>query len=108
LVGYAPSADLRAKPLEWPLRARQLPLGCECWVRRIQYTKVWVFKILDRRGPLTPTEILPELRRVTLRGAALHKEPLTPGTLKKKMDVRVAFGRYFKSCDEGRYARRVG
>ncbi|BAQ44692.1 MULTISPECIES: hypothetical protein [Methylobacterium] len=45
---------------------------------------------------------------MTLRGAALHKEPLTPGTLKKKMDVRVAFGRYFKSCDEGRYARRVG
>ena len=41
--------------------------------------------LLVERGLLTPTEILPELRAVTLRGATLHKEPLTPGTFKKKV-----------------------
>lgn len=67
-----------------------------------------VAEILAQRGLLRPTEILPELRAVTLRGAALHTEPLTLGTLKKKMDVRVTFGRYFESRDKGRYARRAG
>jgi hypothetical protein len=67
-----------------------------------------IAEVLVERGPLTPTEILPELRAVTLRGATLHKEPLTPGTLKKKMDVRASFGRYFEPRDEGRYARRAG
>ncbi len=62
--------------------------------------------ILAERGPLTPSEILPELRAVTIRGATLHKEPLTPGTLKKKMDVRVFFHRYFEVQKEGRYARK--
>ncbi|QIJ77878.1 hypothetical protein GU700_24630 [Methylobacterium sp. NI91] len=65
-------------------------------------------ELLVERGPLTPAEILPGLRAVTLRGATLHKEPLTPGTLKKEMDVRVSFGRYFESRDDGRYARRAG
>lgn len=64
--------------------------------------------LLVERGLLTPTEILPELRAVTLRGATLHKEPLTPGTFKKKMDVRVFHGRYFVSRDERRYARKAG
>lgn len=64
--------------------------------------------ILAERGPLTPSEILPELRAVTIRGASLHKEPLTPGTLKKKMDVRVLFNRYFEAGDEGRYVRKTG
>ena len=67
-----------------------------------------VAEILTERGALTPAEILPELRTWTVRGAALHKEPLTPGMLKKKMDVRVLFGRYFESRDEGRYARKAG
>lgn len=62
--------------------------------------------ILAERGPLTPSEILPELRAVTIRGATLHKEPLTPGMLKKKMDVRVFFHRYFEVQKEGRYARK--
>lgn len=44
---------------------------------------------------------------MTHRGATLHKELLTPGTLKKKTDVRVFHGRYFEARDEGRYARRV-
>ncbi|AWN35133.1 hypothetical protein DK427_04725 [Methylobacterium radiodurans] len=76
----------------------------EFWDRVMQE----IAEVLVERGPLTPTEILPELRAVTLRGATLHKEPLTPGTLKKKMDVRVSFGRYFEPRDEGRYARRAG
>ncbi|AWI91643.1 hypothetical protein C0214_11090 [Methylobacterium sp. DM1] len=67
-----------------------------------------IAELLVERGPLTPAEILPGLRAVTLRGATLHKEPLTPGTLKKKMDVRVFHGRYFEPLDEGRYARKAG
>lgn len=67
-----------------------------------------IAELLDGRGPLTPVEILPELRAVTHRGATLHVEPLTPGTLKKKMDARVFHGRYFVPRDEGRYARKVG
>lgn len=55
-----------------------------------QHAEVRVAEILAQRGPLTPTEILPEFKAVTLRGAALHKEPLTLGTLRKKMDVRVS------------------
>ncbi len=74
------------------------------WARVMQE----IAEVLVERGPLTPTGILPELRAVTLRGATLHKEPLTPGTLKKKMDLRVSFGRYLEPRDEGRYARRVG
>ncbi|WP_164712394.1 DNA-binding protein [Methylobacterium currus] len=66
-----------------------------------------IAELLAERGPLTPTEILPELRAATLRGATLHKEPLTAGTLKKKMDVRVFHGRYFEPQDEGRYARKA-
>jgi drug/metabolite transporter (DMT)-like permease len=76
----------------------------EFWDRVMQE----IAELLVERGPLTPIEILPELRTWTVRGAALHKEPLTPGTLKKKMDVRVFHGRYFEPRDEGRYARKVG
>ena len=43
-----------------------------------------------------------------VRGATLHKEPLTPGTLKKTTDVRVFHDRYFELRDRGRYARRIG
>lgn len=75
----------------------------EFWDRVMQE----IAELLVERGPLTPTEILSELRAVTLRGATLHKEPLTPGTL-KKMDVRVFHGRYFEPRDEGRYARKAG
>jgi hypothetical protein len=67
-----------------------------------------IAELLAEHGAMTPAEILPELRDVTVRGAALHREPLTPGTLKKKMDVRVSFGRYFEPQDEGRYARKAG
>jgi hypothetical protein len=76
----------------------------EFWDRVMQE----IAELLVERGPLTPTEILPELRAVTHRGTTLHKEPLTPGTLKKKMDVRVFHGRYFEPRDEGRYARKAG
>ncbi len=75
----------------------------ESWDRVMQE----IAELLVERGPLTPAEILPGLRAVTLRGATLHKEPLTPGTLKKKMDVRVFHGRYFEPLDEGRYARKA-
>ncbi|MFG7488779.1 DNA-binding protein [Methylorubrum rhodesianum] len=76
----------------------------EFWDRVMQE----IAELLVERGPLTPSEILPGLRAVTIRGATLHKEPLTPGTLKKKMDVRVFHGRYFEARDEGRYARKAG
>jgi hypothetical protein len=76
----------------------------EFWDRVMQE----IAELLVERGPLTPTEILPGLRAVTVRGATLHQEPLTPGMLKKKMDVRVFHGRYFEARDEGRYARKTG
>jgi hypothetical protein len=67
-----------------------------------------IAEVLTERGALTPAEILPELRTWTVRGAALHREPLTAAVLRKKMDVRVSFGRYFEHGDEGRYSRRAG
>ncbi|MGU3664188.1 hypothetical protein ACLBX9_08395 [Methylobacterium sp. A49B] len=66
-----------------------------------------IFEIISAGGALTPAEILPELRGVTVRGAALHRESLNPATLRKKMDVRVAHNRYFEPRDDGRYARRA-
>ncbi len=74
------------------------------WDRVMQ--EVW--DILPARGAMTPEEILPRLKRRTLRGAALHKEPLTPATLRKKMDVRVSFGRYFEPGEKEGYARKTG
>jgi hypothetical protein len=44
---------------------------------------------------------------MTHRGATLNKEPLTPGSFKMKMDVRVFHGRYFEPQDEGRYAGKA-
>ncbi|WP_244447690.1 hypothetical protein [Methylobacterium oryzae] len=76
----------------------------EFWDRVMQE----IFEIIPAGGALTPAEILPELRGVTIRGATLHKEPLNLATLKKKMDVRVSHNRYFEPRDEGRYARKVG
>ena len=67
-----------------------------------------VAEVLAERGALTPAEILPELRTWTVRGTALYREPLTAAVLRKKMDVRVSFARYFEHRDEGRYSRRVG
>lgn len=48
---------------------------------RFRAEKFWdrlmreIAEILAARGPLTPSEILPELRAVTIRGAALHRQP---------------------------------
>jgi len=67
-----------------------------------------IHEILPTSGTMGPDEILPELRQVTLRGAALHKEPLTPATLRKKMDVRVTHGKYFERDADGRYGRKAG
>ncbi|CAO4154437.1 hypothetical protein [Methylorubrum extorquens] len=74
----------------------------EFWDRVMQE----IFEIIPVGGALTPVEILPELRAVTVRGATLCKEPLTIGTLRKKMDVRVTHRRYFQAPVDGRYARR--
>jgi hypothetical protein len=38
----------------------------------------------------------------------VERGPLTPGTLKKKMDVRVFLARYFEPLNEGRYACKTG
>jgi len=65
-----------------------------------------IAELIAERGPLTPDEILSGLRTWTIRGAALHKEPLTAGTLRKKMDVRVTHRRYFEAPVDGRYGRR--
>ena len=75
----------------------------EFWDRVMQE----IAELITERGPLAPDEIIPELRAWTVRGAALHKEPLTPGTLRKKMDVRVAHRRYFEAPVDGRYGRRI-
>ncbi len=83
-------------------------------LERVRSEEFWdrvmreVWKILPAEGAMTPEEILPGLKCVTVRGAALYREPLTPVTLKQKMDVRVAHGRDFEPRDEGRYARKAG
>jgi hypothetical protein len=45
---------------------------------------------------------------MTIRGATFHEELLTPGTLKKKMDVRIFHDKYFEAQDACRYARKTG
>ena len=74
----------------------------EFWDRVMQE----IFEIIPVSGVMPPAEILPKLSTVTIRGATLHKEPLTTGTLRKKMDVRVTHRRYFEPSGDGRYARR--
>jgi len=74
----------------------------EFWDRVMQE----IFEILPPAGTMSAAEVLPELKARTLRGAALHKEPLTAATLRKKMDVRVTHGRYFEAHPEGRFGRR--
>ena len=66
-----------------------------------------ISEFFTEKGAMTPAEILPELRTWTIRDAALHKEPLTPGMLKKKMDVRATHGKYFEAQPQGRYGRRT-
>ncbi|MCJ2046372.1 DNA-binding protein [Methylobacterium sp. J-078] len=75
----------------------------EFWDRVMQE----VHDIIPDGSAMTPAEILPEIRTWTVRGAALHKEPLTPGVLKKKMDVRIKHGKYFEAQPQGRYGRRT-
>ncbi|CAO4170395.1 KfrA N-terminal DNA-binding domain-containing protein [Methylorubrum aminovorans] len=76
----------------------------EFWDRVMQE----IFEILPSVGTMTAAEVLPELKARTVRGAALHKEPLTAATLRKKMDVRVTHGRYFEAHPDGRFGRRTG
>ena len=67
-----------------------------------------IAEILADEGAMTLAEILPELRTWTVRGAALYKEPISPGVLKKKMDVRIKHGKYFDPRDDGHYACKAG
>ncbi|GJE27536.1 DNA-binding protein [Methylobacterium organophilum] len=76
----------------------------EFWDRVMQ--EVW--EILPAQGAMTPEEILPRIKRRTLRGAALNQEPLTPATLRKKMEVRVNFGHYFEPGERDGYTRKAG
>lgn len=76
----------------------------EFWDRVMQE----IFEILPSVGTMNAAEVLPELKARTLRGAALHKEPLTAATLRKKMDVRVTHGRYFEAHPDGRFGRLAG
>ncbi|KQQ39279.1 hypothetical protein ASF58_22470 [Methylobacterium sp. Leaf125] len=66
-----------------------------------------VHDIIPDGSAMTPAEILPEIRTWTVRGAALHREPLTLGVLKKKMDLRVTHGKYFAPPREGRYIHKA-
>ena len=52
-----------------------------------------IAELLVERGAMTPVEILQELKGRDRPRRRLHKESLTPGTFKKKMDVRGFFGR---------------
>lgn len=74
----------------------------EFWDRVMQE----IAELIAERGSLTPDEILSGLHTWTFRGAALHMESLTAGTLRKKIDVRVTHRRYFEAPLEGRYGRR--
>lgn len=83
-------------------------------LRRFGAGKFWdrvmreVFEILPATGTMAPDEIMQSLRVETFHAAALHNEPLTPSILRKKMEVRIAHGRYFERLEDGRYARRAG
>lgn len=67
-----------------------------------------IFEVLPSIGTMAADEILRALRAETLHGAALHEEPLTPAALRRKMEVRIAHGKYFERSADGRYARRAG
>ncbi|MGE8131135.1 hypothetical protein ACQKQD_29555 [Methylobacterium sp. NPDC080182] len=56
---------------------------------------------LAPQGPLTPIDILPDLRSVTMGGATLHKEPLTPATLKPKGERKHVFGHVDRYTPDG-------
>lgn len=64
-----------------------------------------VYQILPATGTMTAAQILPLLGPVTLSAAYDRREPLTARTLRKKMAVRVAHGRYFTGGEEGHFAR---
>lgn len=67
-----------------------------------------IYEILPASGTMHPDAILPELRFRTIRGAALHKEPLTVNVLKKKVDMRASHGKFFEKHPDWQYARRAG
>lgn len=66
-----------------------------------------IAEVLVERGHLTPTEILPELRAATLRGATSHKEPLNPRDLLEK-DGRAGLIRVLLRAVRGRPLRAQG
>jgi hypothetical protein len=60
-----------------------------------------VYELLPADGTMTAAQVIRLLKPATVRGAAEFKEPMTPGTLHKKMAGRVKQGWYFTGGKPG-------
>ncbi len=66
-----------------------------------------VYELLPPSGTMTPANIMTKLRRSTIRGGRLVKEQLDEAVLRRKMDVRVEWERYFERIGDD-YGRLPG
>lgn len=67
-----------------------------------------VYELLPAGGAMSPAEIMMKLRRSTIRGGRLVKEHLDEVMLRKKMDIRVEWDRYFDKRGDDLYGRLPG
>lgn len=67
-----------------------------------------VYELLPADGTMSPADIMKKLRRSTIRGGRLVKEQLNEATLRKKLEVRIGWERYFERVGEDSYARLAG
>ncbi|MGN8094771.1 DNA-binding protein [Methylobacterium sp. 22177] len=92
-------------------RLRERVEGLEERQEKVRAEEFWdrvmreVFEILPTDGAMSAAEILPLLKRATVRGAAGHREPLTKRTLRKKMAGRAEQGWYFVAGMDGAFSR---
>lgn len=67
-----------------------------------------VYEILPAKGTMSPADIMMQLRRSTIRGGRLVKEHLDEAMLRRKMDIRVGWDRYFDKGEDDSYGRLPG
>ncbi len=67
-----------------------------------------VYELLPVGGAMSTAEIMMKLRRSTIRGGRLVKEHLDEVMLRKKMDIRVEWDRYFDKRGDDLYGRLPG
>lgn len=67
-----------------------------------------VYEMLPAEGTMSPADIMMKLRRSTIRGGHLVKEHLDETMLRRKMDIRVGWDRYFDKSGNDSYGRLPG